>query len=184
MRCDFVFPKEDYLLIGTVGKPHGLRGEVHIFPLSGHPETLAQYSRVTLVDGRGTLSPQLTVTSFRVHGGKAIVGFDRVVDRSFAEKLSGMGVLIAREDLPAPGLDEFYWHELQGATVTTVAGDQLGILQGVFSNGAQDVMVVVDGQAEYMIPVSPGIIVSQDSSSLVLDPPPGLLAINGGDDDD
>lgn len=184
MRYHFVFPKEKYLLIGTVGKPHGLRGEVHIFPLSGQPETFAHYTHVTLVDGKGTLSPQLTVTSFRVHGGKAIVGFDRVVDRNFAEQLSGMGVLLAREDLPEPGQDEFYWHELQGVTVTTAAGDQLGTLQGVFSNGAQDVMVVGDGRTEYMIPVSPGIIVSQDSSSLVIDPPPGLLAINTGDDHD
>lgn len=182
MQHHYSYPEDRYILIGTVVKAQGLRGEVSVHALSGQPENLRKYSTVTLVDKRGRLSPKLSITGFRVQKGKAVILFDRVTDRTQAEQLPGMGVLLAREDLPELAEDEFYWHELTGLPVRTVEGRRLGTMQSVFSNGAQDVMVIVDGECEYLVPLTQGIIVEQNSLELVIDPPPGLLEINSDDD--
>lgn len=183
MQHQFTFPEEKFLLIGTVIKAQGLKGEVSIHSFSGQPENLNTYDTLFLVDKHGNLSPELSIKRFRLHKGKAIVLFDRVRDRSHAELLAGMGVLVARESLPELAADEFYWHQLIGLTVSTVGGDGLGKLLHVFSNGAQDIMVIQDGDQEYLVPLSAGIIVSYNEQQLIIDPPPGLLDINSGEEE-
>lgn len=183
MQYSYSFPEEKYLLIGTVVKAQGLRGEVSVYALSGQPETLRQYSRFTLVDKTGVLSPELKVHTFRVQKDRAIILFTGVADRTFAEKLTGMGLLLNRQDLPEPEEDEFYWHELYGLPVSTVHGERIGTMQSVFSNGAQEVMVIVNGTREYLVPVSQGIIARQNTTEIVIDPPPGLLEINDDEND-
>lgn len=183
MQQHYFYPEGRYILIGTVVKAQGLRGEVSIHALSGQPENLRNYLTLTLVDKHGKLSPRLNITGFRVQKGKAVILFDRVTDRTHAEQLTGMGVLLAKDDLPELTEDEFYWHDLTGLSVRTVEGRRLGTMQSVFSNGAQDVMVIVDEDGEYLVPLTHGLIVGQNNQELVIDPPPGLLEINSDDDD-
>jgi len=178
MPYRYRFSEDRYLLLGVVVRAQGLRGEICVHPLSGKPESFGRYTAFTLVDKGGALSPELRVQSFRVQKNRVILRLDRIEDRNFAEKVVGMGVLLARSALPEPAANEFYWHELYGRPVRTVSGRQLGSIRHVFSNGAQDVMVVGEGDAEYLIPVHQGMIVEQDGSELVIDPPPGLLDIN------
>lgn len=183
MQHHYSYPESRYILIGVVIKAQGLRGEVSVHSVSGQPENLRNYPALTLVDKRGGLSPKLPVSGFRVQKGRAVILFDRIVDRSQAEQLAGMGVLLDKKDLPELAPDEFYWHELTGLSVRTVDGRRLGIMQSVFSNGAQDVMVIVNEDGEYLVPLTHGLIVGQDNQELVIDPSPGLLAINSDDDD-
>lgn len=183
MLYEYSYPEARYILIGTVVKAQGLRGEVSIYVLSGQPENLQKYSTLVLVDRGGKLSPELKVKSFRVQKERAIILFDRVVDRTHAEKLAGMGVLVAKTDLPELADDEFYWYQLTGLPVRTVDGRHLGTIQSVFFNGAQDIMVIGDENSEYLVPLAPGIIAEQSSEGLVIDPPPGLLDINTGEDE-
>ncbi|SHO51049.1 ribosome maturation factor RimM [Desulfopila aestuarii] len=178
MQYTYSFPEEKYLLLGAVAKAQGLRGELSVYALSGQPETLGQYHRFTLVDKAGVLSPELQVRTFRVQKDRAIIHFEGVGDRTFAEKLVGMGLLLNRQDLPDPEDGEFYWHELYGLPVSTVQGEHIGTMQSVFSNGAQEVMVIVNGLREYLVPVSQGIIARHSKEEIVIDPPPGLLEIN------
>ena len=183
MQHHFLFPEDRFLLIGTVIKAQGLKGEVCIHSFSGQPENLNTYHTLFLVDKGGKISPQLSIKRFRAQKGKAIVLFDRVRDRSHAEQLVGMGVLLAREDLPELAEDEFYWHQLIGLAVSTVAGEAVGTLMHVFSNGAQDVMVIQDGDQEHLVPLSDGVVISHDDEQLIIDPPQGLLEINSGEDE-
>lgn len=183
MPYTYSFPGEKYLLLGTVVKAQGLHGELSVYALSGQPEALRQYCRFTLVDKAGILSPELKVHTFRVQKDRAIILFEGVTDRTFAEKLAGMGLLLNRQDLPEPEADEFYWHELYGLPVSTVQGEYIGTMQSVFSNGAQEVMVIVNGSREYLVPVSQGVIARQNKEGIVIDPPPGLLAINDEESD-
>jgi len=182
MHSRYRFPEDSYILLGKVVKAQGLHGEVSVCAFSGEAAGLRQYGTFTLVDKAGSLSPELKVTSFRVQKNRAIIGFDRVADRTFAEKLAGMGLLLNRRDLPEPAGDEFYWHTLFGLPVKTVQGQHLGTMQTIFSNGAQEVMVIGDGEQEYLIPVSQGMIVEQSNTGIVINPPPGLLSINAEND--
>ena len=80
-------------------KAQGLRGEVSVHALSGQPDKLGQYHHFTLVDKVGTLSPALKVHAFRVQKDRAIILFEGVGDRTFAERLAGMGLLLNKQDL-------------------------------------------------------------------------------------
>ena len=59
-------------------------------------------------------------------------------------------------------------------------GRALGRVQKIFSNGAQDILVVGEGNQEYLIPILDSIIVRRTDTELIIDPPPGLLEINSG----
>lgn len=184
MQQSYSYPEDRYILVGTVTKPQGLHGEVCIYAHSGQPENFTAYKKLFLVDKKGELSPELTVTKFRFQKGKVIIRFDRVSDRTHAEHLAGMGVLVARENLPELAENEFYWHQIIGKNVHTVTGEKIGILRSVFSNGAQDVMVITNGDEEYLVPLVQGVFVEQRNNSVVIDPPPGLLDINSDWDED
>lgn len=183
MVDDFPYSSEKYLLIGKVVEPHGLKGEIKIFSFSGQPENIQQYPKLVLVTPSGRLTQPYTVEKCREKGKAVIVRLNSVKDRNGAEALTGMGVLISKEDLPQPGKDEFYLYQLEGLPVFTVQGDRLGIVAHIFSNGAQDLLVVQDGKNEYLIPVLDSIVVRHDSEKIVIDAPPGLLEINRGDKD-
>jgi 16S rRNA processing protein RimM len=175
----FSFPTDRYILIGKVGRPQGLHGEVRLYPFSGRPEEIQACSSLVLVSPSGRLSPSLRLTACRVRGKAAIVGFDSICDRNKAELLKGMGVLLDREGL-AKQSENAHWYRSFGLPVQTQEGRELGLLEDVFSNGAQDIMVVRGSGREYLIPIVDAILVRRTESEIVVDPPPGLLEINSG----
>ncbi len=178
MAKRFSFPKTEYLLIGIIAKAHGMRGEVKIFSYSGRPENIASYKKLVLVDDGGNLSPDLLVLKSRARGKVAIVQLATVDNRDHAEDIEGMGVLLAKEDLPDVSGDEFYWHELQGKTVIDQDGRTIGEVVRLFSNGGHDIMVVEHGENEILIPAVRDIMVSETAENIFISPPPGLLVIN------
>lgn len=178
MSSTFSFSAETYILLGEVTKAHGLHGELKIHCYSGQPENLRDYKTLELTGKDGKISPALAVLRCRVQGGSAIVLFATIGDRTAAEQCIGCGVLVAKADLPTPPEDEFYWLDLQGKCVRTTDGRELGKVIHLFSNGAQDVMVIGNGQHDYMVPVIAGIVVSVSDEAIVIDPPPGLLELN------
>jgi len=178
MARNFTFPKDDYLLIGVVAKAHGMRGEVKIFPYSGDPANITGYKELRLVDTNGKLTPSLAIIRSRDQGKVAIVQLATIENRNLSEELEGMGVLLAKEDLPKIGNDEFYWHQLQGKEVIDQKGKTIGKVKSLFSNGAQDIMVIQAGKNEILIPVLKDIIVEETETKVVIQPPPGLLNIN------
>lgn len=181
MTDDFLYPAESHLLIGKIIEPHGLKGEIKIFSFAGQPENIQHYKKIFLVTPSGKLSQPFFIETCRIKGKSAIVRLSSVCDRNRAEEITGMGVLILKGDLPQPGKDEFYLYPMEGLSVVTVQGRRLGKVTNIFSNGAQDVLVVQDNQEEYLIPILDTIILSYDTEKIVIEPPPGLLEINSGD---
>ena len=181
MTDDFLYPAESYLLIGKIIEPHGLKGEIKIFSFAGQPENIQHYKKLFLVTPSGKLSQPCSIEKYRVKGKSAIVRLDSVSDRNGAEAITGMGVLVLKEDLPQPGKDEFYLYPMVGLPVVTTQGRRLGTVINIFSNGAQDLLVVQDNDEEYLIPILETIIIRHDAEKIVIEPPPGLLEINSGD---
>lgn len=175
----FSFPTDRYILIGKVGKPQGLHGEVRLYPSYGQPERIRSYGRLVLVSTQGRLSPSLQVTACRIQGKAAIVGFETISDRNQAEQLKGMGVLLDKEDLP-PESESASWDRFLGVPVKTQEGRELGRAETIFSNGAQDILVVQGSGREYLIPIVDSIIVRRTDEEIIVAPPPGLLEINSG----
>ncbi len=176
----FTFAEDRFILIGKIAKPHGLRGEVKLFAYSDEPETLLEYKQVVLVDSRGCLSPNYEIERVRLQGKFAILKLSNIDDRNSAEAIHGRGVLIEKKDLSPVEDDEYYWYQLYDLPVSTETGTLLGTVSSVFSNGAQDIMIVKDQQQEYMIPILDTIIKEHNKEGIIIAPPPGLLEINSG----
>lgn len=175
MKAEFSFPSEQYLLLGTVAKAHGLHGEVKLFLHSGQPENIREYRELYLVDRKGVIVGPLQLLRQRLHGKAAIVLLATIRDRNGAERIEGHGVLLAKDQLPALANDEYYWHRLLGKDVVDGAGRNIGTVARLFHNGAQDVLVVVAGRREMLIPMTKSIVVDETETTIIVDPPPGLL---------
>lgn len=178
MTKSFSFPTDTYVLIGKIGKAHGLKGEVKLISFSDQPQNIEQYRHLVLVTEQGKLSPPYPVVKARTGAKEVIVALQGVTDRTDAEQLCGCGVLVAKEELPKLHEDEFYLHELEGLHVTTDDGRFLGRVQSFLYNGVQDILVVGTGNEEFLIPLIPGMIVERNEEGMVIAPPPGLLEMN------
>jgi 16S rRNA processing protein RimM len=85
--------------------------------------------------------------------GKGIVAtVPEVLDRDAAARLIGAEIWVARSALPRPKPGEFYWADLEQLEVVTIAGVRLGHVSHLFATGANDVLVVRDGERERLIP--------------------------------
>jgi len=172
---------KDFVLIGKIIKPHGLKGEVKVFPYSGSPENFQNYTDVVVTDHESGAARSFPVKQARVQGGNVILLFEGVTSRNEADTLAGRELWLARSDFPPLAPNEYYWFELEGMEVYTVDGRELGTVTSIFNNKAQDVLVVTGRQGEYLIPVTEDVIQSRDDRRriLVISPMAGLLDLNG-----
>ncbi len=171
------------VIVGRIGRPHGIRGEVVIGVRTDEPDlrfavgaTLDATERADEPAG----GAQLTVVAARWHSGQLLVAFAGVTDRTAAAELTGRWLTVDASQLPEIGdPDEFRDHELIGLSVRTCAGDPVGVVADVLHYG-QDLLVVrrTDGQeGESLVPFVKAIVPEVDvpGGVVVIDPPPGLL---------
>ncbi len=181
MSSNFAYSREKFILLGVIGKAHGMKGEVKIYCYSEQPDNIKNYQEVVLVDNKGKLSPHLKIKKSRSRGKIAITLLETITDRTRAEYIEGMGVLLPKAALPEIDQNEYYWHQLIGKTVVDTGYNDLGIIKNIFSNGAQDILVLKNSQREHLIPIVEGIVLSTHLEKVVIDPPEGLLNINKQD---
>ena len=171
----FSYPADAYVLLGKVTKAHGLCGDVKIFSYSGQPENFSGYKEIVLVDASGNLSTALAVEKFRIQGKTVVARLASVNSRELAEQIEGRGVLFAKALLPETEEYEYYWYQYEGKLVLDQGGQTIGRVASLFSNGAQDIMVVQSEEKEILIPITKNIIVKETDEYLIVNPPPGLL---------
>jgi 16S rRNA processing protein RimM len=169
------------VIVGRVGRPHGIRGEVVIGVRTDEPDLRFVVGAILDVErSPGGDSEQLTVAAARWHSGQLLVAFTGVTDRTAAGELTGSWLSVDSSQLPEiADPDEFRDHELIGLSVLTSAGDPVGVVTDVLHSG-QDLLVVrrPDGRdGESLVPFVKAIVPEVDVQAgvLVIDPPPGLL---------
>lgn len=174
-------PDQDKLvLVGKVAKPHGIKGELKIFPYSGQAEDFTFFKEILLFDPVSSEGKNFTVTRSRGQGKFALLKLAGVENMDSSELLSGQEVWVRKEMLPPLAADEFYWHEMVGLHVVTDTGQHLGTVSSLFASGSQDILVITGMGHEYLIPAKNEFIVTIDNETktLVVSPPAGLLEIN------
>lgn len=167
------------LVVGRVGRPHGLRGEVSVEVRTDDPDQRfsAGSALVTIPAERGPL----TVAGTRWHSGTLLVRFAGCDDRTAAEELRDTMLAIDSGDLaPLEDSEEFYDHDLIGLQVTTVAGEPVGAVTDVLHHA--QALLVIEGSghrsgAEILVPFVAAIVPEVDVAGgrLVIDPPEGLI---------
>jgi 16S rRNA processing protein RimM len=167
-------PGRATLVLGVLGRPHGVRGEIvfHAFnpggtPLSGLPLPLS----VDLRRGRETVAA--TLIAARPFKDGALVRLEGVDGRDAAAARTGFEMAVPREALPPLAEGEHYTVDLVGCAVFDTEGRARGRVQGAFWNGTHEVLTVVDEAGdELLIPVIGDFFVEIDlpQRRLVIDP--------------
>jgi len=177
VTVDIPGPDASFVLLGTVVRPHGIRGELKVRPWTERPENICRYQRLYLAAEPGDRMIECTGLQARLSGNMVILRLEQCADRDRAEQLVGLHLWLATSDLPPAGADELYLHTLMHKRARTTTGQALGTVRAVLSSG-QDVLVIGDGDHEYLVPAIWAFIASVDETEVVLDLPPGLLDIN------
>ena len=158
----------DRLVVGRVGRAHGLRGEMAVRFTSNRPER-AEPGAVLYAGER-----ELVIEASRPHQGRVLVHFAGIDDRTAAEALLGQELTATRftDDEVVLDDDELWVHELVGAEVLDRAGTSWGFVVAVEANPAHD-LLVLDGGA--LVPMV--FVVEQREGAVVIDPPDGLFEL-------
>lgn len=167
------------VVVGRVGRAHGVRGEVAVDVRTDTPE-------LRFVPGAvfSTEAGQLTVRSTRWHGSRLLVTFEEISDRTAAERLRGVQLVAdVPEDERPEDPDEFYDFQLVGLEVRTVGGESVGEVSEVVHLPMQELLVVRrDDGGEVLVPFVTEIVpdVDLDNRTITIDPPAGLLEPDTG----
>ena len=182
MSQRFPFPADDYMLIGTVVKAHGIKGELKVAPFAGQTDLYEDYSRLALVAEDGRMTALLKLRKARYQGRLVILKLDTIDTRNEADLTTGMGVLVHRCDLSPLQREGYHPNELEGLPVRITGTETvIGVIKGFIDSGAHQVMVVQNDTDEFLIPMVKEIVTHQGGDEIVIDPPPGLLEINATD---
>jgi 16S rRNA processing protein RimM len=185
------------LVVGQIGKPHGIRGEVSVHVRTDEPEERfvvgSAFTTEVPRDRRVSTGPaapaapgvafqvprRLVVESLRWHQGYGIVQFEGIRDRDVAEALRGVLLQVDSAELTPPAdPDEFHDHQLLGLRVESLDGAELGTVDGIDHAPASDLIVLkkaAGGTA--LIPFVSQFVPSVDLAAgrILVDLPEGLL---------
>ena len=164
------------IAVGEIVGAHALKGFVRVRAYQSPAPSLRAGHSVLLE--HGATRSEVKVCSAAPHGrGLVLVSLDGVADRDAAEALVGARLLVPAAELPPAAEGEFYYHEVEGFSVETTAGEPLGVIVETFPTGLNDVWVVRDERREYLIPVIADVVrvLDRDARRVVIEPMTGLL---------
>ena len=168
-----------HLVVGRLRKPHGLKGDCTLFPLTGEPETvLAPGRAVWLVglDGETVAGP-LIIERSRSYHREWLVKFEGADGREALEPWRGLFLAVPAEELTPLEEGEVYLHDLAGFSVRLPDDTPLGLVSSVYELPA-GVMIEVQGpKREFLLPYKKEFVqqVDREARRLVVTPPEGLI---------
>ncbi len=170
------------VVVGRIGRPHGLRGEVTVEVRTDEPERRFRTGAVLRAQppqGSASALAEVTVAASRWHQSLLLVRFEELPDRDAAEAARGI-LLFATIDanLAPDDPDEFYAHQLVGLSAVDEAGSHLGEVTRLLSGGAQDLLAVrtPDGR-DTLVPFVKALVPEVDLTAgrVVIADRPGLV---------
>jgi 16S rRNA processing protein RimM len=136
------------LLVGRIGRAHGIAGEATIEVRSDEPHLRFAIGARVQTDSRG----DLTITSHRLHNGTLLLGFAGVTDRNGVEALRDT-LLYADVDITEQSApNEYHVMQLIGCQAFLESGELFGELTDVLNLPGQDVLTIATVSGEVLIP--------------------------------
>lgn len=170
------------LLVGVVARTQGIRGEVVVNATTDFVDD--RFAEDAVLWGRRVPDGQierLRVTRFRMHLGRPAVVFGGVSSIDDAQRFTGWELRVppgTARPLPA---HVYYHHELSGCEVRTVAGELVGTVASIDGEGEAVRLVVATPGGAVLVPLTQAFCtVDVSARCITIDPPEGLLEVNGG----
>jgi 16S rRNA processing protein RimM len=172
------------LVVGRVVKAHGVGGEVVVDVRTDDPYGRFAPGTRLRARARDASEKDFVVESMREHGGRLLVRLRGIGSRDAADTLRGSLFIVDSAELPPiEDPDEFYDHQLEGLTVRTLAGRDVGTVAEVLHTAAGEILAVrpTDGDGpEVLVPFVSAMVttVSLADGVVEIDPPDGLLDLD------
>ena len=175
---------ENPIILGTIGKAQGLRGEVHVKSHTDDPVALGDYGVLFTKDGK-----RFEVLDIRRHKTVVVVRFLGVNDRNAAEALNGTDLFVERANLSDADLDEdeFFYADLEGLEAFDEFGASWGFIKAIFDFGGGDLIELqAKGEKSVIIPFTQSAVVDVDikAGKIIVDPEAAGLIDDGSSSDD
>ena len=156
------------LAMGRIVGVFGVEGWVKVESFTDPRENLGRY-RPWHVSKAGA-DREIAKPRLKAHGKGLVAKLDGIDDRDAAAALIGAEIRVSRDRLPKARAGEHYWVDLEGLSVRTVDGVELGAVSHLIATGANDVLVV-RGDRERLVPYIPDVVRR-------VDPGAGLIEVD------
>ncbi len=145
--------REELLQVGVITTPHGVHGEVNVFPTTDDPRRFKKLKSVILDDGKNLR--EIEISGVKFFKQFVILKFKDIDDRNEVERLRKCPLLVTRENAVKLGRDEYFVADMIGLKVYEEETDVLiGTVTDVIETGANDVYEIeldkeflIDGRA-------------------------------------
>lgn len=166
---------EDKLRIGVITSPHGVHGEVRVYPTTDDNKRFSKLKTVLI--GTDNDVKEVHVKSVKYQKNMVIIGFEEYGSMNEAETLRDKELYVTRDKAIKLQKDEYFVADLIGMNVTTDIGTD-GVLKDVMHTGANDVYVIKlsDGR-ELLLPAIADCVLGVDvkAGTMNVHVLPGLL---------
>jgi len=162
------------LVVGRIGRAHGVQGEATIEVRSDDPDLrFAVGEKLTLENGN-----ILTISHSRWHNQILLLSFSGITDRNKIEELRDQ-LLYAEVDTTSNQPGEYHFQQLIGCQVFLPDQSCLGEVIEIIQLPGQDLLSIAAEKGEVLIPMVKQIILSIDvvKKIIQIDPPEGLLDV-------
>lgn len=158
-------PLPDFLVVGQVLRPHGVRGELLVEASSETFRSIQPGGELFL----GSAERPELVVSLRAHRGHYIMGLEGYGDRNAVEALRGRKIRIALEHAEPLPEGTYYRWQILGLKVLDQGGAQLGSVSEIIETGANDVYVVQRvGAEDLLLPAIESVILAVDLAAGII----------------
>ena len=172
--------RPEWIEVGRVRRPHGVRGEVRVAAASDNPERFVVGSVLYARPGRAGLAgagcgerTRLTIETVRGGSELPIVAFREIQALEEAEGLRGYVLEVRALDLPPLDEDEFYPFDLVDLAVEDPQGARIGRVSQVVDSPAHGLLeIALEGGGKVLVPFVSAAVpnVFLDRGYLVLEP--------------
>ena len=164
--------------IAQIGAAHGVRGELRLKPFTEDPLSVTRYGPLETEDGKR----RFEIETARPTKDMLVVRLKGVADREAAERLTNLRLYVARERLPKPADDEFYYADLIGLAAVSADGAPIGTVKAMHNFGAGDLLEIepASGGNTLLLPFTEAVVPVVDiKGGKVVIAPPNEVVVEG-----
>lgn len=140
---------DEWMLIGRIAGPFGVRGEIKVDPLTDFPDRFQTLDSVYVGPGHDAH----TVERARKHQGQILLSLEGISSPEAVRELRGAEIFVPRSQAAPLPPGHFYLEDAVGLTVQTTDGKDLGTVTDILRTGSNEVFVVGTGNNALLIPV-------------------------------
>lgn len=154
--------------IASFGKPFGIRGWIKINSYLEPKASILEIKPWLVL--KDNAWQEIILTDMRQNADNIIIKLPDYDSPEAVSKLTNSKISTWRKNMPKLSQDEYYWSELIGLKVLNLENIELGAVQDLMSTalGANDVLIVMEGERKRLIPYISSVIKQVDVSNKII----------------